>query len=75
MSDTKPATLLVALLAAQAEMPALQRDRLNPHFQSRYLSLETLLAELTYFGRAESLCHAEICETEPASNDTGWCRS
>ena len=37
--------------------------------------LETLLAELTYFGRAESLCHAEICETEPASNDTGWCRA
>jgi hypothetical protein len=27
-------------------MPALQRDRLNPHFQSRYLSLETLLAEV-----------------------------
>jgi CRISPR-associated protein Csb2 len=38
-------------------------------------TLETLLAELTYFGRAESLCHAEICETEPASNDTGWCRA
>jgi CRISPR-associated protein Csb2 len=38
-------------------------------------TLETLLAELTYLGRAESLCHAEICETEPASNDTGWCRA
>jgi CRISPR-associated protein Csb2 len=35
--------------------------------------IDTLLAELNYFGRAESLCHAEICETEPASNVTGWC--
>ncbi len=34
--------------------------------------LETLLAELTYFGRAESLCHAERCETEPGK-ETGWC--
>lgn len=37
-------------------------------------TLETLVAELTYFGRAESLCHAEICDTEPTSNDIGWCR-
>jgi CRISPR-associated protein Csb2 len=36
--------------------------------------LETLLAELTYFGRAESLCHAELCATEPTSNGTGWCK-
>lgn len=36
--------------------------------------LETLLAELTYFGRAESLCHAEPCNTEPSANETGWCR-
>ena len=35
-------------------------------------TLETLLAELTYFGRAESLCAAEVCETE-LSDDTGWC--
>ncbi len=34
--------------------------------------LERLLAELTYFGRAESLCHAELCDTEP-DKKTGWC--
>lgn len=36
-------------------------------------TLESLLAELTYFGRAESLCHAEVCDTEPGK-ETGWCR-
>jgi CRISPR-associated protein Csb2 len=35
-------------------------------------TLETLLAELTYFGRSESLCHAEVCNTEPSA-ETGWC--
>ena len=38
-------------------------------------TLEALLAELTYFGRAESLCHAKLCDTELVSNDTGWCRT
>src|SRR5258705_11812021 len=37
-------------------------------------TLETLLAELAYFGRAESLCHAEICEAELTSAEIGWCR-
>jgi CRISPR-associated protein Csb2 len=36
--------------------------------------LEALLAELTYFGRAESLCHAELCDAEPPANGTGWCK-
>ena len=36
-------------------------------------TLETLLAELSYFGRAESLCHAELCDAEPGM-DTGWCQ-
>jgi CRISPR-associated protein Csb2 len=36
--------------------------------------MELLLAELAYFGRAESLCHAELCETEPSETDTGWCK-
>ena len=39
-------TLTTALVKAQADMPALQRDKINPHFKSRYLSLETLLAEV-----------------------------
>jgi CRISPR-associated protein Csb2 len=33
---------------------------------------DSLLSELTYFGRAESLCQAELVETEPG-NETGWC--
>lgn len=34
--------------------------------------LEALVAELTYFGRSESLCHAQVCDTEPPAG-TGWC--
>ena len=34
--------------------------------------LEALLAELSYFGRAESLCHAELTDAEPGK-ETGWC--
>jgi CRISPR-associated protein Csb2 len=37
-------------------------------------TLEILLAELSYFGRAESLCHADIWDAEPRSGDIGWCR-
>jgi hypothetical protein len=44
VSDTP--TLALALVAAQADMPAVQRDKINPHFKSRYLSLESLLAEV-----------------------------
>jgi hypothetical protein len=35
-----------ALVAAQKAMPELQRDKINPHFKSAYLSLEKLLAEV-----------------------------
>ncbi len=35
--------------------------------------LKSLLAELSYFGRAESLCHADLTYTEPG-NETGWCQ-
>jgi CRISPR-associated protein Csb2 len=37
--------------------------------------LETLLAELTYFGRAESLCHVELCEAKPKADQSfDWCK-
>jgi len=36
--------------------------------------LETLLVELSYFGRTESLCNAEVCSDEPSAGDVGWCR-
>ena len=35
--------------------------------------LADLLAELAFFGRAESLCHAGICDSVPREGDTGWC--
>lgn len=38
--------LAKALLAFQAEAPALQRDKINPAFKSKYLSLEKLLEEV-----------------------------
>lgn len=40
---------------------------------SQHALVRTLLAEMTYFGRAESLCYAELSETE-ASTDVEWCR-
>jgi CRISPR-associated protein Csb2 len=36
--------------------------------------LDSLLAELSYFGRAESLCHAEVCSDESHPTSIGWCR-
>ncbi len=33
-----------ALLEVQKEAPALQRDGLNPHFKSKYVTLETVMA-------------------------------
>lgn len=41
------ASLNEALLAIQAGMPAFQRDSVNPHFGSAYLSLESLLPTVT----------------------------
>lgn len=38
--------LMQALLAFQAEAPKLQRDAINPHFRSRYISLESLMGEV-----------------------------
>lgn len=35
-----------ALLAFQADAPALQRDKINPHLKSKYLSLEALLEDV-----------------------------
>lgn len=35
--------LAQALLAFQADAPALQRDAINPHFRSKFISLESLM--------------------------------
>lgn len=39
------ATLAEAFVAAQAEMPAVDRDQTNPHFKSKFISLGNLLAK------------------------------
>ncbi len=40
------ASLATARLAIQQAMPAFQRDSVNPHFNSSYLQLETLLPQV-----------------------------
>lgn len=43
MAVTTKSTLGLALLAAQAEMPALQKSGINPHFKNKYVPLEQLI--------------------------------
>lgn len=45
MSDTPtpPTSLLAALAAVQAAMPALPLDKKNPHFNSKFTGLETMV--------------------------------
>src|ERR1041384_7781223 len=42
---TEHKTLAEALLAAQSEMPAVERDQENPHFKSQFTSLDNLLSK------------------------------
>jgi len=37
-------TLAAALVAAQAEMPAVEKDGANPHFRSKFVTLDALIA-------------------------------
>jgi hypothetical protein len=48
MSETpvSPPGLLPALLAEQGEATTLQKDKLNPAFRSKYLSLESLMEQV-----------------------------
>ena len=41
----KQVTLAEALVAAQLEMPAVAKDSTNPHFRTRFVSLDHLIAE------------------------------
>lgn len=45
-TQEKPDTLATALLGFQSAAPALQKDKINPHFRSRYLSLEALMEQV-----------------------------
>lgn len=44
MATTK--TLYTALLAAQQDMPELQKNAINPHFKSKFISLDTLMEQI-----------------------------
>lgn len=41
-----PDTLAKALVAVQSELPKLEKAALNPHFKSKYISLDTIMAEV-----------------------------
>ncbi len=45
MTTAKSSTLAQALVAAQAEMPAVEPDAVNPHFKSKFVSLDHLIAK------------------------------
>ena len=47
-TKTKPttSTLAEALVAAQAEMPAVEPDGVNPHFKSKFVTLGHLIAKV-----------------------------
>lgn len=60
-------SLTEAIHAVQADMPKLQKGAINPHFQSRYVSLDTLMAEvLPVLNR-----HGLIWLTMPCRDTTG----
>lgn len=42
---SKPVTLAAALVAAQKDMPAVEPDATNPHFKSKFVSLDHLIAK------------------------------
>lgn len=49
MPENEAALKLIAykaLLAAQREMPGLQKNAINPHFKSSYISLESLMEQV-----------------------------
>ncbi len=61
--------LAAALLAVQKDAPALQKDALNPHFKSRYLSLESLMGQVLPVLNAHGIVllqHPTVHEGQPA---------
>lgn len=45
-AESKPVTLHEALLATQKDLPAIQRDAINPHFRNKYISLDSLMPKV-----------------------------
>ena len=45
--EERTISAITALAAATAEMPAIRKDRTNPHFKSAYASLDTIIDTVT----------------------------
>jgi len=60
-------SLAEALTAAQAKMPTVKKDDTNPHFNSRFMSLDNLIAET----RGVLNEHGLVITQLPVTNDNG----
>ncbi len=60
-------TLASALVAAQADMPAVAKDGTNPHFHSKFVSLDNLIAQTRPVLNKHGLAIAQF----PAHNELG----
>jgi hypothetical protein len=60
-------SLAAALVAAQAEMPAVGKDSENPHFKSRFVSLDALIAATRPVLNKHGLAISQL----PVVNDQG----
>lgn len=67
MTETAHKTLWEALLAFQADAPTLQKDKINPAFRSRYLSLDALMGQVLPVLNK----HGLIWITKPEANSEG----
>ena len=66
VSDTVTG-LAAALVAAQAEMPAVEPDAVNPHFKTRFVSLDHLIAKTRPVLNRHGLALVQL----PATSDLG----
>ena len=75
MAATKTQNLSQALVAAQADMPALQRNALNPHFSSKFISLDSLLENVLPVLNKHDLALIQtptVLDGEPALTTRLW---
>lgn len=61
------ANLAAALVAAQADMPAVEPDAVNPHFKTKFVSLDHLIAKTRPVLNRHHLALIQL----PATNDAG----
>jgi hypothetical protein len=69
-SEYPSAGVMRALLAVQAEAPKLQKDKINPAFRSKYLSLDALMEQVLPLLNKHGLVWTTApCFARPDSND------